>query len=69
VVIVVPLRGTPGHLILASMPWVTSWFSCLTVLNHTILYVYSIDILMWNTTKFNFQYHDTFVICYDFLKI
>jgi hypothetical protein len=28
---VVPLRGTPGRLILAGVPWVTSWFPSILV--------------------------------------
>ena len=39
------------------------------VLKHTILYVYCVDLFMWNPTKFDFPFYDFSMIYYDFSDI
>jgi hypothetical protein len=53
-VVIVPLRGAPGRLILAGMPWVTSWFpsilfgynmESLSELDYLVLYTKYLHVL------------------------
>jgi hypothetical protein len=44
----VPLRGTPGHLILAGVPWVTSWFPSILV-SYNVESLSELDLLVLYT--------------------
>jgi hypothetical protein len=37
--------------------------------DHIILYVHSIDLLIWSPTQLNFSFYDFSVIYYDFSKL
>ena len=39
------------------------------ILKHTILYVHSVDLLIWSLTQLDFPFYDFSVIYYDFLKL
>ena len=39
------------------------------VLKRTILYVHSVDLLIWSPTQLNFLFYNFFVIYYNFLKL
>ena len=40
------------------------------ILKHTILYVHSVDLLIWSLPKLDFLFYDDFsVIYYDFSKL